>query len=145
MKRIMIGTTIALVLLSSCATTEESRSDASGRTVVVYMRDNHFEPNRIEVDRGETVNFRFINAGKNRHDAFIGDEDEQSDHEEEMRAADGGGMHGGHAMEANNAITVEPGKKGLLTRTFAQTRKTLIGCHEPGHYGGGMVATVTVK
>ena len=140
MRGICIAAMATAILASSCA----SPATKNGQVVVIQMRDNHFEPDRIEVDRGETVTFRFINAGRNRHDAFIGDEDEQSDHEEEMRTAEDGDMHGGHSMEPKNAITVEPGKRGELTRTFAQRGKTLIGCHEPGHYEGGMVATVTV-
>jgi uncharacterized cupredoxin-like copper-binding protein len=39
---------------------------------------------------------------------------------------------------------VAPGKKAALVRTFDQPGQVLIGCHQPGHYTGGMRLTVTV-
>lgn len=35
--------------------------------------------------------------------------------------------------------------KYLLTYHFSKLREVLLGCHLPGHYEAGMVATVTVK
>ena len=37
-----------------------------------------------------------------------------------------------------------PGESKGLEHTFATAGSVLIGCHEPGHYAGGMVATVAV-
>jgi uncharacterized cupredoxin-like copper-binding protein len=33
----------------------------------------------------------------------------------------------------------------LLKRTFSERGTTLIGCHEPGHYEDGMVASIVVR
>ncbi len=41
-------------------------------------------------------------------------------------------------------ITVPPGKTRELTYTFEAHGETLAGCHEAGHYLGGMKAAVTV-
>ena len=110
------------------------------------MRDIEFEPDRVTVAQGETVAFRFINRGQLTHDAFIGDEDEQEEHEAEARAADeDGGGHAAHEEGGGSAITVEPGKSGELTYTFDEPGETLIGCHEPGHYEDGMKVAVTVE
>lgn len=143
MRRFVSKSALILALLSACATPEESATEASGRTVVVYMRDNHFEPDEIDVERGEAIDFRFINAGKNTHDAFIGDRQAQAEHEQEMRMSDAD-EHGGHAAEETDAITVEAGKRGTLTHEFSDAGTTLIACHEPGHYKAGMVVTVRV-
>lgn len=116
-------------------------SDGRGatKTVRIEMRDLAYSPDAVTVDKGATVRFVFTNKGKVPHDAFIGDEAAQADHEEAMQMPDmsGGGGGGG-------AITVEPGRTGELTHTFAETGDLLIGCHQPGHYDAGMKVTVTV-
>ena len=108
-------------------------------TVDIEMRDIAFSPTSVDVKKGETVAFAFHNAGKVAHDAFIGDETGQMDHEDEMK--DGGGMHHG----GSDAITVERGKTGKLTHTFDATGTTLIGCHQPRHYAAGMKLAVRVS
>lgn len=42
------------------------------------------------------------------------------------------------------AIEVAPGATGDLTYTFDEPGTLLLGCHEPGHYEAGMVATIVV-
>ena len=41
-------------------------------------------------------------------------------------------------------MSVEPGETAELTHTFDQPGQTLIGCHQPGHYTGGMKVTVNI-
>jgi uncharacterized cupredoxin-like copper-binding protein len=133
--------------------------DAGPRTVEVAMTDNEFSPSQIEVAPDETVRLVFDNEGAVTHDAVVGDEAAQREHEEEMRAPDAG-SHGGeatgdmsHGTEADGdeaggdeaAITVEPGETGELEHTFAADEEVLIGCHEPGHYEAGMTIDVTVS
>ena len=62
------------------------------RTVAVAMVDIAFEPTVIDVRSGETVRFVFTNEGVLPHEAIIGDEVVQDDHEVEMQA--GGGLLG---------------------------------------------------
>ena len=112
-----------------------------GRTVDVTMRDISYDPAAVTVKAGETVKFVFHNEGKIRHDAFLGDEAAQADHEEEMRKEGSGGMDGHHG---DDAITVDPGETGSLTHTFKAGDALIIGCHEPGHYATGMKIAVTV-
>ena len=113
--------------------------DAATRTVRIEMRDVAYSPESISVKRGETVRFVFTNRGKVIHDAFVGDEAAQADHEQEMRA--GGDEHG---HDGGGSVTVAPGKTAELEQTFTKVGTTLIGCHEPGHYDAGMKITVTV-
>ena len=78
-------------------------------------------------------------TGQVVHDAFIGDAAAQDAHEKEMREG-----HGEHGKEAN-AVSVKPGKSASLTHTFDKAGQLLIGCHEPGHYDGGMVGRIAVR
>ena len=107
------------------------------RTVEVTMRDIAFDPSELTVRKGEEVRFVFENEGKLVHDAFLGDEAAQGEHEKEMGTADAAGEeggHGGHAASAAGGITVDPGKRGELTHRFDSAGELFIGCHEPGHY-----------
>lgn len=129
----------ALVLLAACGSDDSSTAAGAGaaRTVDVEMRDIAYSPTSVDVRVGETVRFTFKNTGKVQHDAFIGDAGAQDAHEMQMRE---GHDHGSDA----NALTVKPGKSASLTHTFDTAGQVLIGCHEPGHYMGGMRLTVNV-
>ena len=104
------------------------------------MRDIAYSPSAIPVHPGETITFVFHNMGQAVHEAFLGDEAAQADHEKKM---EGGAMAGigGHAED----ITVQPGKTGSLTHTFQPGQTLFIGCHEPGHYAAGMKVALTVS
>ena len=115
---------------------------AAARTVDVEMHDIAYVPTTIAVHAGETVRFVFHNQGQAVHEAFLGDEAAQTEHEKHMQQGEGmGGMQGGEG----NEIKVDPGKTGSLTHTFGPGEALLIGCHEPGHYAAGMKAAVTVS
>lgn len=109
------------------------------RTIDVTMKEFAYEPASVSVTVGETVKFVFRNEGQILHDAFIGDEAAQTEHEAEMR--------GGEKMHHDeDAIKVIPGKTGELTHTFEKAGEALIiGCHETGHYAAGMKLAVTVS
>ena len=99
-------------------------------TVEVTMDDFDFEPKTINVRTGSTVRFRFRNEGAFLHDAAIGDEAFQK------AVADGKANRDGPA--------VRPKKTSEYVKTFSQPGQLLIGCHQPGHYGQGMVARLIV-
>lgn len=116
-----------------------STKDAEAtRTVEVTMKDIAYEPTSVTVRPGETVKFVFRNVGQILHDAFIGDEAAQAEHEKKMREMAG-------KMDDENGIKVLPGKTGSLTHTFKAGDALIIGCHETGHYMAGMKLTVTVS
>jgi uncharacterized cupredoxin-like copper-binding protein len=140
MRRVLVFAGIGLALLAACGTGTDT-ADAD-RTIVITMRDNEFEPDRVEVERGETIAFRFVNRGKSTHDAFIGTKAEQKDHERDMMS---GGGHGEHASQGPGGVTVESGETETFTHTFATGGRPEIGCHQPGHYAAGMVAEVRVR
>ncbi len=140
MKRVLSLLAIPVLgVLAACGSADDSPSAASdARTVEVEMRDIAFAPTAVDVRAGEKVRFLFKNTGQVTHDAFIGDPAAQDEHEKATR-----GDHDGH-RKGSNAVTVKPGKTASLTYTFSSPGPVLIGCHQPGHYTGGMKADVNI-
>ena len=138
---------IALGLVAvACGSSDKPTTGAvagSTRSVEVTMLDNRFEPSTITVGRGENVTFVFRNSGSVVHDAYVGDAAAQAMHETDMMGAGAG--HDAHGDAADSDVAVEPGKTGTLTHTFDQAGAVEIGCHEPGHYAGGMKMAVAVS
>ena len=127
------------LLIVACSGREGSAGDgATVRTVTVAMTDDlRFEPDAFTVAAGETVRFEVTNEGASAHEFLIGDEAAQAEFEEAMR----GEMD--HATDAG--VSLDPGMTGSFEYTFSSTMGDLLaGCHEPGHYDAGMVASITV-
>jgi len=139
--RALVTTVIAASLVACGRSSEQTAREA--RFVDVVMRDIAYSPERVEVRRGETVTFVFHNTGKVVHDAFLGDEAAQTNHEHEMGETGMAGMAGMH--HDDTGTTVRPGQVATFTHTFTRTGSTFIGCHEPGHYQAGMKLTVRVR
>jgi uncharacterized cupredoxin-like copper-binding protein len=131
----------AVLVLGACGSGDDAPSVAPAgedRTIEVEMRDIAFAPTALDVRAGEKVRFVFKNTGQVAHDAFIGDQTAQEAHEREMR--EGHGDHG----KGSNAVTVAPGKSAQLVYTFERPGQLVLGCHQPGHYTGGMKATINI-
>jgi len=145
-QRRILGVAVAVMLVAAgCGGGSHDSMSHGGtagsgsiRMVDVTMRDIMYDPPAVTVKDGETVTIVFHNAGKIRHDAFLGDEAAQAEHEKKMM---GGGMGGQHD---DDAITVEPGNAGSITHTFKAGDTLVIGCHEPGHYAAGMKLAIVV-
>ena len=144
MQRVLTFATVGVLslLAAACGGDHDSHggsSDAEAtRTIDVTMKEFAYEPASVSVKAGETVKFVFRNEGQTLHDAFIGDEAAQAEHEREMREV--------KKHKEDHAINVIPGKTGELVHTFEKAGEALIiGCHETGHYAAGMKLTVTVS
>lgn len=141
--RVVIATLASVaVVTAGCGNNSKASKAATGsRSVAVEMRDNAFSPDHLSVHAGEKVRFEFHNTGHVTHDAFLGDAAAQDNHETGM-------MNGGNDMGmdhgGSDAVTVEPGKTAALTHTFRVGEKLLVGCHETGHYAGGMKLIIDV-
>lgn len=124
------------------AAAEPPALPAMQRRVDVEMKDNVFSPTTLDVKLGETVTFVFTNTGEATHDAFLGDEAAQEEHENEMRARkDPSQHHAGH----EGGVTVAPGETGTMQQRFDEPGPFEIGCHELGHYAAGMTILINVK
>ena len=152
-KRTVLTLAVGALALVSAACGSSSGDDSAGadrpgKTVKIEMVDIAYEPETIQVAKGEPVRFLFANSGKIRHEAYVGTVKEQVSHEKEMREAgeDSGGHdeHGGSASDGAK-VTVDPGETGELETAFDEAGTYEIGCHEPGHYDAGMKLTVEVS
>jgi uncharacterized cupredoxin-like copper-binding protein len=116
-------------------------ADADARTVEVSMSDElTFEPDEITVAPGETVRFVVTNTGESVHEFLIGDEAAQAEFEAEMSGSDE------MDHDTSSGVSVDRGQTETFDYTFGDTNEAIFaGCHEPGHYEGGMVATITVS
>ena len=144
-RTLLLPITVGVLLLAACGddSTPSANDGDDARTIEIEMVDIAYEPETIQVARGETIRFVFTNDGEIAHDAYIGDAAAQDDHEAEMRESDGMD-HGGHGGGDEDELTVEPGETGELTHTFAESETIEIGCHQPGHYDAGMKIEVEV-
>ena len=144
-RRTTLGATACavLVIIGACGGSGHDESHGgtaeATRTVEVEMRDIAYEPATVSVRAGETVKFVFRNVGAVVHDAFIGDEAAQAEHEKEMRETEGE-----HHGDDRHAVTVKPGDTASLTHTFEAGDSLVIGCHQPGHYQAGMKLILAV-
>lgn len=138
--RIAVAAGIAgLLVLASCGGGADEGSSAQVRTVEVKALDSlRFEPASVSVRSGEKVRFVITNAGKIAHEFVLGDEEMQMAHENQAGAMD----HG--MVEAMAAVKLAAGETEEVRVTFDEAGEVLYGCHEPGHYEGGMIGTVAV-
>lgn len=108
-------------------------------TIRVTASDSlRFDPPTLEVNKGDTVTFVVENAGADEHEFVLGDAQYHEEHAQEMGAGHG------HMTASDNAIELDPGETEKLTWTFTEPGWVLFGCHEDGHYEGGMVGTIDV-
>lgn len=136
-----VGLSLLLVACSGGGSDDGSPVAASGErtTVTATLGDDMaIELSETQFSVGETVTFEVTNSGSSRHELYLGDSAAQEHHAEEM--AEMGGM--GH--DEPGGVSVEPGATETLEYTFDRAGEVLAGCHEPGHYEAGMVATITV-
>ena len=140
----------ALVLLvAACSTggstpsaaapsTTAAPPSAGAQTIQVNLTDAlAMEPAAMTVKAGEPVTFKVTNNGATDHEFYLGDEAAQAEQEEMMQA--GEMLH-----DTGDGVSLKPGETKELTYTFTEPGETLAGCHFPGHYAGGMKATITV-
>ncbi len=114
-------------------------ADADHIVEIAATDDFAFDPAELTFTPGETITFRIVNQGSLVHDFTLGDQATQDEHEAEM--AEMNGM----VHDQPNVVTVPAGETMELTWTFTEAGTVLIGCHQPGHYAGGMKGQITVE
>jgi uncharacterized cupredoxin-like copper-binding protein len=96
-----------------------------------------FVPDLIEIQAGERIKFVVTNRGSLDHEFYVADEQAQEQH---AREAAGGMSH-----DSSNGVFLEPGETKELEMRFDSPDALLAGCHVPGHYSAGMIATILVE
>jgi len=139
---VVLGAGLLAATLVACGDGDGAGID-DGVIEVSAFDDLRFEPSSVTVPTGEPVTFRVTNEGENTHEFVLGPEHVQMAHEE---ASAGGMEHGEMHVEGQlAALELQPGETEEVTVTFDEPGEMPFGCHEPGHYGGGMVGSVTVE
>lgn len=122
----------------SASTTSPSPPDGL-REIQVELTDGlRIVPELFQVQAGETVRFVVTNAGVVDHEFYIGDEIAQGAHEKAMAST------GGRLVDSAEGVGIEPRTRESLVYTFAGAGSLIVGCHVPGHFGGGMKATIAI-
>lgn len=135
---------VALTLTACSGEEKTSEGGAGERVIRIEALDSlAFEPDRVSVEPRETVRFVVSNTGASLHEFILGPESVQVAHEEASAMGEEG--HGElHVDGQLAALELEPGATAEATVTFEAEGEVIFGCHEPGHYDGGMFGTVTV-
>lgn len=113
---------IGLVVLPACGGGGDPTNNAQegdGREITMASGDNWFNPNEIQIARGETVTFVISNDGALTHNISIDEFDVKKDY--------------------------RPGETARVTFTANQAGKYEFYCDEPGHREAGMVGVLTVS
>lgn len=125
----------------------KSNSKAQVRTIDVEMLANAYKPTLIKVSVGETVNFRFVNTTVAPHEALIGDMNAQIKHAKEMKAMAKEDNKHGDDMDhgpSKGYVLVKAKSTKTMSYKFSKAGRLLIGCHQPGHWEGGMKLTLAI-
>jgi uncharacterized cupredoxin-like copper-binding protein len=141
---------------------EPGKASDVTRTITVTMKDNFYEPEKIEVKAGETIRFKIVNKGEFLHEFGLGTAAMHKDHQKQMTQMMEHGMieanrinhdrmkmdhGGGHMMNHDdpNSILLEPGKSGEIIWKFTKPTDLEFACNIPGHYDSGMAGPVRMS
>ena len=132
------------------------------RTIKIKMYDNYYEPNVINVKKGETIKFIVQNLGEMVHEYNIATKEMHIKHQPEMQKlveheillVDKIDMvkmkemsKKDHSLSHShsNSIMVEPKKTGEIIWKFSKDTVLEMACNIPGHYESGMVGKILFK
>ena len=130
-----------IVSPSGAAASPSPAASASSAAQIVEVKLTdalRIEPAQLTVKAGQPVTFAVTNSGAIQHEFYLGDQAAQDAHEQEMSSM------GAMGMNEPDGIVLKPGETMELTHSFASAGTFLAGCHETGHYAGGMKTVITV-
>jgi uncharacterized cupredoxin-like copper-binding protein len=146
------ATALALVLVRGVATAHEAAHFSAGepgnpknpsRVVRIMMRESNgrmmFEPDQLEVKRGEQIRFVLTNAGELEHEFVLATTEENLKHYEEMK------KNPDMEHDDPNGRRLKPKGRGELLWRFTKPGRFEYGCLIPGHREAGMTGIVIVK
>lgn len=141
---------VSLGLAGSIAPAAEAATKNPAPLVVkIEAGPVRYAPRVITVTAGRPVILRITNSSNVDHEALLGDEKAQNAHAKEMKdtAAMPGMKHANPSLTkpGEGFVEIAPKKTAEIKTTFSKVGRTIIGCHLPGHYEGGMRLTVIVK
>ncbi len=136
---------------NSAAIGQEGDVSNIDRVIAVSMDEMRFDPETIDVGKGETIRFVVSNDGRMIHEFNIGTDEMWRGHEAEMRKMMQNGMMTGRVLKHDkmreagmmhddaNSVLLEPGETAEIVWTFSGSAEIGFACNVPGHRQAGMV------
>ena len=132
------------------------------KTIKVNMYDNYYEPETINVKKGETVRFIVENKGVLVHEFNIATMKMHKKHGPEMLDMMKNGillpnkinkekmrmmskMNHKMAHSHSNSVLLEPKQKAELIWKFTSNAELFGGCNVPGHLEAGMISKININ
>ena len=113
------------------------------RTVEVTMREGngkmYYEPERLEVKRGEQIRFVIINTGELAHEFVVASTKDNLKHAELMQ------KYPDMEHDDPNGKTLQPKARTEMLWRFTKRGEFEFACLIPGHREAGMTGKVVVK
>jgi len=114
------------------------------RTIEVTMKETEdakmlFEPNKVEIKRGEQVKFVLKNAGKVDHEFMLDSVQNNAKHKVAME------QNPDMEHDDPNGKRLAPNDSNEIVWRFTKAGTFEFACLIPGHYESGMKGTVVVK
>ena len=139
---------------------EPGQLNEVNRTIEIKMFDNYYEPNQIDIKKGETVKFVVKNMGELVHEFNIATKEMHIKHQPEMlkmvameillgdkidmkKMKEAAKSDHSMAHSHSNSVLLEPNNIGELIWKFSTDASLEAACNVPGHYQSGMVAKIT--
>lgn len=113
------------------------------RLVAITMKEGDgsmsFEPNLIEVKKGEQIRFALKNLGELEHEIVIATREENMEHAKEMV------KNPDMEHDDPNAKRLKPTQEGEILWHFTKAGEFDMSCLIPGHLESGMTGKIIVK
>jgi len=113
------------------------------RTISIVMKEGDgtmaFEPNLIEVKKGEQIRFELHNGGELEHEIVIATREENMEHAKEMA------KNPDMEHDDPNAKRLKPAQDGEILWHFNKAGQFDMSCLIPGHLEAGMTGKIIVK
>ena len=138
---------------------EKGKISEVSRVIQINMYDNYYEPDKIEVKKGETIKFFVKNLGELVHEFNIATKIMHLKHQPEMmmlveneiilsekidkqKMIEMEKKNPSMAHSHSNSVLLSPGESANLIWKFTNSVKLEAACNVPGHYEAGMIAEI---
>ena len=138
---------------------EKGESSEVDRVIEIKMYDNYFEPDEINIKKGETIKFLIKNFGSLVHEFNIATNKMDLNHQTEMlkmmeneillgdkidyeKMKEIAKTEHSMAHSHSNSVLLEPNKSGEIIWKFNTETKLEAACNVPGHYESNMIAKI---
>ena len=141
---------------------EKGKISEVNRIIEIKMYDNYYEPNEINIKKGETIKFIVYNYGELVHEFNIATKEMHIKHQPEMlmlveneillsdkidmeKMAQMSKKNPAMGHSHSNSVMLSPGQRGELIWKFNNKVNIEAACNVPGHYEVGMIAKIDLQ